>query len=60
MLTLIAVLLIGFGGFIFSFAFRRGGRVVAAILLGGAIIALGFAILPRDREPIELPDNVRR
>jgi hypothetical protein len=60
MLAFISVVLIALGGYIFSYAFRKGGKVVAAVIVGGALIALGFAVFPSDYDPPGLPDNARR
>ena len=60
MLAFISLVLIALGGYIFSYAFRKGGKVVVAVILGGALIALGFAVFPSNYEAPGLPDNVRR
>lgn len=59
MLSLLSVILIALGCYIFSDAFRRGGRIVAAVLLGSLLIGAGFMIFPRDMQDIELPANYR-
>jgi len=46
MLTLLALVLISFGGFCVSLAFKKGYQTVAPLLIGLALIALGFYVLP--------------
>lgn len=46
MLTLLALVLISFGGLCVSLAFKKGYQTVAPLLAGLALIALGFYVLP--------------
>ena len=46
MLTLLALALISFGGLCASIAFKKGYQTVAPLVVGLALIALGFYVLP--------------
>jgi len=45
-LTLLALALISFGGFCVSLAFKKAYQTVGPLVLGVALIALGFYVLP--------------
>jgi ABC-type glycerol-3-phosphate transport system permease component len=60
MLSFIAVVLIALGAYVFSLAFRPGRKVLFCLVVGGALLTLGFTIFPRDSPDIELPENWRR
>ncbi|MGH6627113.1 MAG: hypothetical protein ACRECD_11355 [Burkholderiaceae bacterium] len=49
MRSLTALLCIVFGGYIFSFAFKRNAKRVVAALLGGVLVVLGFYMLQDHR-----------
>ena len=46
MLTLLALILISFGGLCVSLAFKKGHQTAAPLVVGIALIALGFYVLP--------------
>ena len=48
MLSLLSLILICFGGFTFLLAFKPGYQKVGPVIMGLALIALGFYILPVD------------
>ncbi|MBK6321498.1 hypothetical protein [Candidatus Aalborgicola defluviihabitans] len=50
MLTLIAIVLISFGGFCVSLAFKKGYQTVVPLMIGVALIALGFYVLPTQND----------
>ena len=54
MLTLIALVLISIGGLCVSLAFKKGYQTVAPLLVGVALIALGFDVLPSQKD--DAPD----
>jgi hypothetical protein len=58
MLTLIAMGLISFGGFNIYLAFKPGYQKLGPVVLGIALIALGFYILPVDTN--DRPDTYYR
>ena len=54
MLSFIAIVLIIFGGYNISFAFKKGFQKIGPIVVGLALIALGFYILPTENR--DIPD----
>jgi hypothetical protein len=50
MLSLIAMVLIVFGGYSVYLAFRPGYQMLGPLLVGLALLALGFYVLPIDSE----------
>lgn len=50
MLTLLALVLISFGGFCVSLAFKKGYQTVAPLVVGVALIALGAYVLPKQND----------
>jgi hypothetical protein len=54
MLTLLALILISFGGFCVFLGFKNGYQTVAPLVVGLALIALGFYVLPPQSE--DAPD----
>ena len=54
MLTLLALILISFGGLCVSLAFKKGYQTVGPLVAGIALIAAGFYVLPSQNE--DAPD----
>ena len=50
MLTVVAIVLICLGGFCLSLAFKKGYQTVVPLLVGVALIALGFYVLPAQND----------
>ena len=48
MLSLLALILISFGGYTLYLAFKPGYQKVGPFIVGIALIALGFYVLPTD------------
>ena len=59
-LQLLGVILVALGGYIFSYAFRKGGRVAYAIIMGTILIGIGFMVFPNEPMNFELPQNYRK
>ena len=57
MRLLFSMVLICFGGYIFTFAFRKNAKGLEAAAIGSALLFLGFAILPGGTS---LPDVYHR